>query len=910
MQRFCWKIGTMLLLCIAFSAQAQESWTTFAQGFQSPADGARPMVRWWWFGPAVTSAELLREMEEMKAGGFGGFVIHFTYPLALDDPETGFRNLPFLSPEMLKAVSYTNQQAHRLGLRAGLSLTSGWPYGGPGTPVTQAAAEIRRDKTLIPPGATSLAVPAMEHGETLIAAFLGPASEQNGNRAVETMLPLPASGAVRLDLPASIPSGDSAVYWYIQSRTGQQVKRASVGSEGFVLDHFSHAAVESHLNHVADRLIAAFGSQPPDSVFSDSLEVFGADWTPKLPAEFHARRGYSLIAHLPALFTKHPDAEALAVRHDWGETLTELIDSNYLVQVNHWANVHGTRLRSQTYGIPAVSLSSNNLVDLPEGEGPQWRQFSFMRWASSAGHLYGRPIISSETFTWLHSPAFRATPLDMEEEANRFFLEGSNQIYCHGWPYSPPTAGEPGWGFYAAGVFNAHNPWWIVMPDVTNYLARVSWVLRQGEPANRVAIYLPEDDAWAAFVPGKASLTGVMSRWITPALTEAVENAGYNFDYIDAAAIRARGIHYPVLILPNVDRMSPQTLNRIQQYAAAGGKVIAIGRIPEHAPGLPGYEQISAEVSAASRAFFHQHGARVRYISSVGSLGEVLHQMLQPGMQLTPAAPLVGFIRRRLPNADIYFIANTGNVTVDAMASLRSLYHSGVWLDPYTGRTAEAFSDHGSWPIHLPPYGAAILLLRSGPSHDRPLPESHEQRIQDLSDGWTIDFSSLHLQQRMQALVSWTSNPSTLYFSGVATYHRAFTVSKDDLAGGQLLLDFGHGKPIPQPPHPGHMGTQAWFDPPVQVAAVVTVNGRHAGDLWHPPYQVDVTRLLKPGVNEIDIQVANTAMNEMAGQSRPDYRLLSMRFGRRFAPQDWNLIHPLPSGLLGSVELLRRSQPK
>jgi len=103
-----------------------------------------------------------------------------------------------------------------------------------------------------------------------------------------------------------------------------------------------------------------------------------------------------------------------------------------------------------------------------------WRQFSDTRWAASAGHLFGKPVISSETWTWLHSPAFRATPLDMKAEADLHFLQGINQLVGHGWPYSPQTAGEPGWRMYAAGAFNAHNPWWFVMPGA-------GWVSSAGE---------------------------------------------------------------------------------------------------------------------------------------------------------------------------------------------------------------------------------------------------------------------------------------------------------------------------------------------------------------------------------------------------------------------------------------------
>ena len=169
-------------------------------------------------------------------------------------------------------------------------------------------------------------------------------------------------------------------------------------------------------------------------------------------------------------------AEAERVRHDWGKTLTELVDENYLSQINAWAIAHHTRFRSQTYGEPAVSLSSQRLVALAEGEGPHWRAFSTLRWATSANHLFGNNITSAETFTWLHSPVFRATPLDMKAEVDLHFLIGVNQIIGHGWPYSPPQVGEPGWSLYAAAVFNDHNPWHPVMPEVTRYIERTSFL--------------------------------------------------------------------------------------------------------------------------------------------------------------------------------------------------------------------------------------------------------------------------------------------------------------------------------------------------------------------------------------------------------------------------------------------------
>ncbi|MGH9604297.1 MAG: glycosyl hydrolase [Terracidiphilus sp.] len=911
---FFWASIAGLLACSAVLKAQTTDLKNFAQTFKTPPENARPEVRWWWFGPAVTKPELARELEQMKQGGFGGFEIQPVYPLALSDPQTGFHNFPYLSPEFLDDVRFVNQQAHKLGLRVNLTLSSGWPYGGPHTPVTLASCELKMDAVPISAATDSAPVPFLENGDSLVAVFLAGADwAANGAGEQPKMLPLPVAGAARVTLPAGAARDGEVLLWFISTRTGQQVKRAAIGAAGFVLDHFSQQAVANHLTKVAGPLMTAFGSEPPFSVFSDSLEVYGADWTPRFLEEFRQLRGYDLLPHLPELFMRNPTEEALEVRHDWGLTLTQLIDKNYLEQIDSWALAHRTQFRSQSYGFPAVSLSSNAFVSLPEGEGPQWRQFSFMRWASSASHVYGRNVTSSETWTWLHSPPFRATPLDMKAEADCFFLEGSNQLMGHGWPYSPPSAGNPGWNFYAAGALNAHNPWWIVMPGVTRYLQRVSWVLRQGRPDNDVAVYLPEDDAWADFTPGRASITALMPRWITPQLTQTIEESGYNLDYIDGAAIAARGIHYPVLIMPNVDRISSATLASIQKYVQQGGKVIAIGRIPGQAPGFENHARDSANVAAEAHALFNGESAHgdATLVPGVDALATVLKADVHPDLTLSAAAPLVGFIHRKLADADIYFIANTGNEAVKTQAGFRDARPAAEWLDPDTGAIVRAAMDHGSVALGLAPYESRILLLHDGAAIGAPPAKAGGtaggRMVADLSDGWNVRFDSGNYAEKMSRLVSWTENPKTLYYSGVATYTRNFDLPSGVAHGAQVILSFGEGTPIQNPPR--HMGTQALLNPPIREAAVVLVNGRQAGALWHPPYTLDIASLLKPGANILEVRVANTAINERSGASLPDYPLLWARYGRRFEPQDMNNLEPLPSGILGSVKLIAVGAP-
>jgi len=119
--------------------------------------------------------------------------------------------------------------------------------------------------------------------------------------------------------------------------------------------------------------------------------------------------------------------------------------------------------------------------------------------------------------------------------------------------------------------------------------------------------------------------------------------------------------------------------------------------------------------------------------------------------------------------------------------------------------------------------------------------------------------------------------------------------------GLAVSLDFGEGLAV-SPAAGARM--QAWLEGPVREAAVVFVNDQRAGAVWCPPYSVEVTGLVRRGENSIRILVANLAINHLAGQSLPDYRLLNRRYGVRFEPQDMDKVQPVDSGLLGPVRLV------
>lgn len=903
-------------------AQAEPSLALLKQSFAHPPDDSRIMMRWWWFGPSVSKPEIKRELEQMKSAGIGGVEIATLYPLALDDPQSGFHNMTFLSDEHLDALRFAAAEARNLGLRVDITLGSGWPFGGPHIPITQAAGAMRLEIVEIPSGAPSIAIPNLTTGERLEAVFLVPGSRdafaaQEGNQLREPLL-----DHGRLQLPSQL-KGSNVALFFISSRTGMSVKRPAVGAEGFVLDHYDKNAIESHLRAVGDRFVQAFGDHPPYAVFSDSLEDYGSDWTPDLLQEFQRRRGYDLAPHLLALVSD-VGSDTSAIRRDWGKTLTELADEHFLQPLHEWARAHGTLLRSQTYGFPPVSLSSNQYEDLPEGEGKatllMWRQFSDTRWAASAGHLFGKPVISSETWTWLHSPAFQAAPLDMKAEADLHFLQGINQLVGHGWPYSPDIAGEPGWRMYAASALNAHNPWWFAMPDLAIYLQRVSFALRQGKPANDVALLLPDDDAWASFtVNGQSTSsvttkTGFNTRGSNVSMDESMDrllghnvipqilDAGFNLDFIDADAIDKLDIRYPILVLPGLDRIPLVTYRKIEQYAAHGGMVIASRRFPSKAPGLLNADSESQQIQEISQRLFLGTGAPGRFVEDETKLGAALAHG-KPDVIFSPKAPEIGFLHRKLADGDLYFIANTANHPVHTHAQFRDPKTTAEWWDPFTGRTSRI----GKAPqidIALQPYESRLIVFSNDLDQGNPVsPSNTPSKYIDLSSDWKLTFTGLNQTVSMATLHSWSDEEAFKYYSGEVRYKKTIELPANFLSKNSVVLDFGQGTPVPLPDPLPTFNMRAYLEGPVREAADVYVNNQRAGVVWHPPYSIDLTQWLKPGANELTIVVGNTAINSLAGQALPDYRLLNDRYGERFVPQGMEHLQPLPSGIIGRLQL-------
>jgi hypothetical protein len=468
-------------------------------------------------------------------------------------------------------------------------------------------------------------------------------------------------------------------------------------------------------------------------------------------------------------------------------------------------------------------------------------------------------------------------------------------------------------------VLNEKNPWWIVMPDVAKYLQRVSFMMRQGEPANDVAVYLPNDDGWAEMTPGNPHLIEVLREHVGPDLLPAIFAAGYNIDFFDDDSFRQVGkiengalvlgkSKYKVIVLPNVETIPVDTYRKFEEFARANGVLIATKRTPSQAPGFRATDQDHQQVASISKGLFDGSVSSGRLITNEPiDLGRTLQQLTKPDVEFVPATPEIAFVHRSTRDAEIYFIANTANGARSVKAYFEVARMKPEWWNPFDGSIQPAKDnnsdtlDYSAVTLDLEPYGSRLLVLSK-----RNLPEivaqAVDQTLLDLSTGWRVAVGS-GPATAWDKLRSWTDDQTTRYLSGVATYEKDVTIPRKFLENSSSLrLDFGEG--IPSNVQPLRNGMQAWLDSPVREAAVVYINDVRAGAVWCPPYSLEVRKFLRPGANKLRILVANTAMNYMAGHSLPDYRLLNLRYGERFQPQDMDKIQVLPSGILGPVRLI------
>lgn len=967
----------------ARAAAAEAATTDLAalrSAFLDPPHGARPMTRWWWFGGAVTKAEITRELAFMKEAGLRGAEIQPVYPVAVDDPARGIEHLRYYSDEWFEVLRHAVREARRLGLQLDFTLGSGWPYGGPFMPTSLAARRLRvlsQDASGPSDFAWDL-TPQLTGDDRIVAVVAVPV---RAGTALDLARARVLAGQPKAEVAQGIRRGSFVrtrveegawrVMVFLDSPTGQLVKRPTLGMEGPVLDHHSRDAMALFLRAAGDRVMDALATEaaPPfHSVFCDSLEVYGADWTADFVAEFGRRRGYDLGPLLPALF--HEAGEPTPhVRHDVHLTLSELNLERFFAPLVAWAEKRGMQARIQAHGAPGDVMQAYGLAHVPEGEnifgGDRYVvNLRHRRLAASAAHLYSKPLASSETYTWLRTPLFMTTLEQMKPATDAVLLDGLNHVVNHGYSYSPPEAGEPGWFFYASTEANHTSTWWRHYPLLARYVARACALLQRGAAVNPVAVYLPLADLYAQFGAGGLHIDVEAEGLIDAALFRGLRQGGYDFDLVHDHALAAlarveRGellagtARYRVVIVPGARFMPPESAERLLELARAGGHVIFAGRIPEGAAGLQDFERRTARTRSALATLFGgaspapdrvvqvDRGSAVLASSTAAALGgldPVLgpdFRIVEPGPQASQARARalenVGFVHRRAGEVDYYFVANVSGETHALRAAfavghrapeLWALETGEVEASPVYEYVTHAGRRETEVELRLEAFEscvvvfgratAAPIVTRCGwPARVRVLRTGTGAQATALlpaNGDYALRLSSGRTRSvavRGLPLPVELPGPWTLALGQGPTVALPTLVSWTELEAGRAYS--GWARYEAEFELAGSPAETEWILDlgTVHETAEASLNGQPLGAAWKGLRRVACGNALRTGRNRLRLEVANLWIHHMAARPAPDYRKVEESFGIRWGR--YGEVPPErlpPAGLLGPVRLL------
>ena len=873
------KFFTLLLIALAvvnysFSQTTKPVWPVVEKQM-------KPWVRWWWMGSVVDEKNLAQNLTAYQNAGIGGVEITPIYGAVGYEA----RYIDFLSPKWMDMLHFTVNKANGLGLGVDMNTGTGWPFGGPQIKPENAATKLIIQKYSIKEG-EKLNEPIKVKEAKQDAAQLQALTAYGNNGEILNLL-----GKVAADgnLDWSPSKGNWQIYALFAGKTRQMVKRAAPGGEGFTLDHLDRNAVDVYLKRFDD----AFANKPQGirSFFNDSYEVYGANWSPTFFNEFKKNRGYDLRNYLRELVADDGDKETIArVKSDYRETMNDLLLNNFTKPWTNWAHKYKSLSKNQSHGSPGNLLDLYSAVDIPETEtfGSSYFPIPGLRrnaadvrnvnpdpmmskFASSAAHTTGKKLVSSETFTWL-TEHFKTSFSQCKPEAEQLFLSGVNHIFYHGTTNSPVDVVWPGWLFYASVQMNPTNSLWPQIQGLNNYIARCQSVLQAGKADNELLIYWPVYDVWNQAKGLDVALkVHDVDEWLHPTpfykLATSLSKSGYSFDFAsDNLLAQSSIVHglvntnanatpYKVLIIPQCDRMSLSTLNKIITMANAGATVI-FQELPKDVPGLNELDlrKQQLKTALAQLAFVNLENGVKQFKTGKGQI--LLANDIQKALQyksikreeLTDSG--LQFIRREISGGKYYYVVNHTAKAIDAYLPINETGFV-LFMDPLNGAYGLAATkvEAGKFKTRLQLKSGESIILKITKEK---LPFTNSWAYLGkaanqlaFTNSWNLHFSAggpkLPADQKLEKLTSWTelNDSGAQSFSGTGVYTTTFNLPTKNAKEYVLNLN------------------------QVDESAKVFINGIEVGVLWSIPFEARIGKYLKAGNNSIKIAVVNLMANRI-----------------------------------------------
>ena len=397
-----------------------------------------------------------------------------------------------------------------------------------------------------------------------------------------------------------VPPGKWTVLRFGHTPTGKDNHPAPLDGRGLECDKLSRAGADAMFAGLMGKLIAdskPLAGKTLVATHIDSWEVGSQNWTPAFREEFRRLRGYDPLPFLPVMTGRVVNSLDVSERFLWDlrQTISELVVQNYAGRFRELAHRHGLRLSIEAYDGCCDDMTYAGQADEPMGEFWSWTFGSGADWCTemaSAAHIYGRPILGAEAFTATDKEKWLGHPGGIKALGDWAFCEGINRFVFHRYALQPWRDVKPGmsmgpWGLH----YERTTTWWEQSKAWHEYLSRCQFLLQQGQFVADICYLSPEASPYRFRAP--------------PTAGNPPHRPPYNFDGCtpevllkhmkvkDGCLVLPSGMSYRVLVLPEVETMTPKLLRKVSELVKAGATVV--GPAPLRSPSLSDFPQCDTE---------------------------------------------------------------------------------------------------------------------------------------------------------------------------------------------------------------------------------------------------------------------------------------------------------------------------
>lgn len=711
--------------------------------------------------------------------------------------------------------------------------------------------------------------------------------------AVDKVIDLTGKVGADGQLDWEVPAGEWTIIRTGHRMTGSKVMIAQPEASGLSVDWLSHTGVDIQFENLGKILLQEAGDLAGKTLTylcDDSFEDGFPNWTENIIAQFKKYRGYDPTPYLPVLngFIIGSVEQSDRWLNDYRKTVADcLADEHY----KHFADLchkNGIEVQNEAAG-PSRSgtMCMDALKNLGRSDRPQgefWLgtkhdeeggldeklgygvtrlekgQNKVTKMAASAAHIYGKKTVSAESFTsfrhWYDYPG------NMKQAADRAFCEGINRFLFHTTTATRPQDGKPGYEYGAGTHFNPNVTWWNQAGAFLDYISRCQYVLQQGLFVADILYY-----------NGDVTPNIVLPKHVDPSAGK-----GYDYDVCNEEVLLTRvsvkngklvlpdGMSYRILVLPENTNMPVPVMQKVKELVFAGATVI--GPKPEKDSGLKDFPQCDVRVKEMAAAVWGKCDGKTVKQQAYGKgkvywnvpIKDVLKEKgVGPDFVCDNENAFIDFIHRSVGDTEIYFIANRNNRDEKAVCRFRMSGKTPEIWDAITGETnrlnnVSVEGAYSKMELTFAPFQSWFIIFRK-PDVRKPvtagMPSLNSltlSPVQELTGAWTVHFDTKWggpASVEFNSLEDWTKRPeeNIKYYSGKATYVKQFDVTA--LRDKRYFLETGVIKNI----------------------AEITLNGKKLGILWTAPWRVEITGLLKPTGNVLEIAVVNCWPNRLIGDA-------------------------------------------